>query len=638
MAQTHSLDLESGSSQYASISDASQTGLDITGDITLEAWFKAETLPSNAQMRLVSKYLSTGSQRGYSLFLEDVSGTLSLKFDYSDNGTTVYGTPATVSLSTGTWYHVAATLDASTGTVKLYLNGREVTSNVTAGRAILNNTAPFETGAMQGLAYFDGLIKDVRVFSDIRTQSEIIDDAHTENVTDANLEGEWNFNNAYTDSSGNSNDLTASGSPVFSTDIPWEAPTGIDGSTYLETNLLSYYTLDEASGTREDSTASGHDLTDGNTVGSVAGVIENAADFEADNSEYLSAGTTTDFNFTTGDFSVAMWVNMESLVTDAALVNHGAFNEDGWQINLFDTSGGVEVRFSTTGASTRARWDSILSAGAGYQHLVFTRTGTTIRCYVDGIDQGAPDSSTISGNPQSNTSRPLYLGAASQSGSGYAAFQFLDGQMDEVGIYTRVLHYGDVLDLYNDGSAIPYVGTTEYDQALTANAQALATLNKGMYKAMDVTAQASALLQSGLLYAKELIANAEATASMIRNEIRSVILTVTAEATATFTKLQSFFKTLTVTAQASATEARLKTLSKILTATAQATTSITRGLVVARTLVVTASATVTIGLQKELTKVITTTAQAVVSLLKDYGYIDKYPENEATYEDKYPEL
>jgi hypothetical protein len=41
---THSLDLELSSSQYAYITDANQTGLDITGDFTIEAWIKLNRL------------------------------------------------------------------------------------------------------------------------------------------------------------------------------------------------------------------------------------------------------------------------------------------------------------------------------------------------------------------------------------------------------------------------------------------------------------------------------------------------------------------------------------------------------------------------------------------------------------------
>ena len=56
MANSHSLDLESSSSQYASITDASQTGLDITGDLTIELWAKFESLPSEYNYSIVSKW------------------------------------------------------------------------------------------------------------------------------------------------------------------------------------------------------------------------------------------------------------------------------------------------------------------------------------------------------------------------------------------------------------------------------------------------------------------------------------------------------------------------------------------------------------------------------------------------------
>ena len=43
MANTHSLDLELGSSQYAYIDNGDQSGLGVTGDFTIEAWVRIET-------------------------------------------------------------------------------------------------------------------------------------------------------------------------------------------------------------------------------------------------------------------------------------------------------------------------------------------------------------------------------------------------------------------------------------------------------------------------------------------------------------------------------------------------------------------------------------------------------------------
>ena len=51
----------------------------------------------------------------------------------------------------------------------------------------------------------------------------------------------------------------------------------------LSTNLVAYYRLTEASGSRADSSGNGYTLTDNNTVGSRAGKVgANAALFAAD--------------------------------------------------------------------------------------------------------------------------------------------------------------------------------------------------------------------------------------------------------------------------------------------------------------------------------------------------------------------
>jgi hypothetical protein len=44
-SNTNAIDLEADKSQYLSVSDAVQAGLDITGDLTIEAWVKIESAP-----------------------------------------------------------------------------------------------------------------------------------------------------------------------------------------------------------------------------------------------------------------------------------------------------------------------------------------------------------------------------------------------------------------------------------------------------------------------------------------------------------------------------------------------------------------------------------------------------------------
>ena len=79
--------------------------------------------------------------------------------------------------------------------------------------------------------------------------------------------------------------------------LPWSS-----GSSLL-TGLVSWWNLDETSGTRADSVGSNH-LTDVNTVGYAAGKIGNAASFVAANNETLSTETA----LFEDDFTLSMWV------------------------------------------------------------------------------------------------------------------------------------------------------------------------------------------------------------------------------------------------------------------------------------------------------------------------------------------
>lgn len=173
---------------------------------------------------------------------------------------------------------------------------------------------------------------------------------------------------------------------------------------------------------------------------------------------------------------------------------------------------------------------------------------------------------------------------------------------------------------------------------ISVTAQAITSIVRQITKELTVTASGTPILTAGLLYVKELAVTAEATASIVKQQVTLVTLTVTAEATASLERIKNLSAELVATAQASTSIDRLKTLSKALTATAQATAEVIQsGVTISRELVVTASATVTMSLGKSLSRALTATASAVTSLLADFGYVDKYPENDATYQDKYPE-
>lgn len=496
MAQTHSLDLERSSSQYASIADGSQTGLDITGDMTIEAWIKKES--NNAREAIVSKFVDTGTQRSYMFSYLDTGGG-SLELGVSSSGAALTQVTATFAFATGTWYHVAVTYNAAAGTCIFYVNGRNVGTGSSLPTSIKNDAAPFVIGAYDTTAtpagFFDGLIKDVRVFNDIRTQAEVVADAHTEAVSDANLAAEWNFNNNYTDNTANNNDLSGSGTPTFSTDRPWAGDTQISGSTYIETSLSGYWDLDEASGTREDSTANNNDLTDNNTVGSAAGKINDGADFELSNGdEYLSItdAAQTGLDPTT-TFSYSGWVKFETLPASNEYFIAGKYGSSSrsWQLEAGVQPNGLYLLYTSDGTVSGTAYEEFDSAsgifgstGVWYHIVVAVDApNRRVSAWVNGIE--IPMTRRGSQNATSIFDGTMPFGMGAKDNGGTVVTEH-DGMIDEVGFWKgRLLHYGDVLELYNAGNGLPYISSTAYTQDLDEVITVVDTISKQAQKAVE---------------------------------------------------------------------------------------------------------------------------------------------------------
>lgn len=463
MAQTHSLDLEASSSQYASISDASQTGLDLSGSFSFEAWVKIESTFSGTTRYILGKAANPyPSARSYGFGVAESGGVYKLSLIHSNGSTQEFQQSDAWTFGLGTWYHLAVSFDAA-GDVKFYVNGAQHgAAKASALTSTAGNSADFVIGNTPYLigveGYWDGLLKDVRVFSDVRTQTEIAADARTQSVTDANLEGEWNLNNSYADSSGNGNTLTASGSPVFSTDIPWEGASVVSGSTYLETNLVSYWELEETSGTRVDSKGS-NDLADNNTVLSGTGIQGNAADFETDNSEKLTLADASQIGLEpSGSYSISLWVNPETLPSSGNLrILLGKFNgatTGSYGVSLFNNSGTTVIDFDSRQSSSEAAelvGNTSLSTSTWYHVVCVFNSTVNMSIFINGVLDATQ---TTTRTAPANTALDFTIGADSAGG------RYHDGLIDEVAFYSRALHYGDVLDLYNNGSGIIYASST----------------------------------------------------------------------------------------------------------------------------------------------------------------------------------
>ena len=210
-------------------------------------------------------------------------------------------------------------------------------------------------------------------------------------------------------------------------------------------NAIAWWSLDEVSGTRADSQGS-NDLTDHNTVGNTTGKQSNAADFESDNSEALYIADNADLSFGDEDFSISGWVKLESLALDAVwskYVTSGNHRE----YMLYINSSKFQWLVSSDGTSSTsvvADSEGTLSTGTWYFVTVYhDATANEIGVSVNG---GTIDTASHTTGVNDDTSE-FNLGAWEDHTT-----NFLDGALDEVVVWNKVLSQDEIDWLYNLGS------------------------------------------------------------------------------------------------------------------------------------------------------------------------------------------
>lgn len=219
----------------------------------------------------------------------------------------------------------------------------------------------------------------------------------------------------------------------------------------LKDNLISYFKLEEASGTRDDAHGS-NDLTDNNTVTQTTGKVGNAALFTAANSESLSitdaAQSGLDF---TGDYSFSYWINLNS-DPDSVIQDTITKWNDTVQFSYIHeiTATGYKV-FHRNGATQEAAEVTQTFATSTDYHIavVYDSTAGTFELFVNNSSIGTSAAIT---NSQDSTAI-FALGARNLDAGG---LRFLDGWMDEVAIWNRKITSGEISEIYNSGTGLGY--------------------------------------------------------------------------------------------------------------------------------------------------------------------------------------
>lgn len=219
----------------------------------------------------------------------------------------------------------------------------------------------------------------------------------------------------------------------------------------LTDNLIAYWGLEEASGTRNDSHST-HHLTDNNTVTQAVGKQGNAAQFTSANIERLTEVDTVGLSGSDRDFYVSGWVYFDTLTVAQGLFSKGT------------GSSNAALEYSLRYDFTNNRFQWRCSSGSGTTTLGLTNFGapsvTTwyfVEVYHDSVNNvlgGAVNRGTANTSSHStgvnNTAGAFGLGIEVNTGSP------LNGRMDEWGWWDRILSTAERNELYNAGAGRDY--------------------------------------------------------------------------------------------------------------------------------------------------------------------------------------
>ena len=270
----------------------------------------------------------------------------------------------------------------------------------------------------------------------------------------------------------------------------------------LSDNLISWWELNETSGTRVDAHGS-YDLTDNNTVGNGTGKQGNCADFIATNSEYLSSGTGfgTALGSSVTTFSMSFWFNADITSGNDGILSIGNFSNTQGEFNVHLSSNNLTTLFDN-GASTSSFGHSDTT---NWHHYAVSYNGSSYTIWLDNVKKHTAVSF-------SNTLN--FSGLKMILGGYYNTPYTYDGLLDEVGVWDKALSDAEVAELYNSGSGLAYAdlgGSTDYPLTASLGTFTLTGVATAFSKAMDMVASAGSFVLTGI--SATLLAGASITAS-----------------------------------------------------------------------------------------------------------------------------
>ena len=220
--------------------------------------------------------------------------------------------------------------------------------------------------------------------------------------------------------------------------------------------LVSYWPLDGDLLDAQDD----NDGSNGNprvAVGFEAGKFGDAGVFSGNNFVEITGGDESEFDFTGGDMSVSAWFTVDEFTGSwQALVAKG--EGGGWRVarrggdNVMSFAGGIgDIPGSAIGPDvTDGEWHNIVAIS---EHAVSSRLWVDGQLVAENVggpgDPGADPPVPPSPNLEDRENRMQIGGNPDSAGRSW------NGDIDDVGVWNRVLTPGEVAGIWNGGAGAP---------------------------------------------------------------------------------------------------------------------------------------------------------------------------------------
>jgi len=404
----HGFSTETSGAAYVSIAD--DAALDVgTGDFSMSLWFKTDD-DYDGYTALWRKG-GWGSE-GYSIGFTS-SNKLAINTATTPGGND-WGYTDTA-IEKGKWYHVVGVWDRSANQT-LYLNGVEQTMannyDISENTGSLDNSSSAAIGGASG-SRFAGCITEVALFKTIVLSDaevlELYNDGKALDVTThsqySTVTGYWRNNglSTWNDLSTNSNNGTVTGTETIL------IPQGVDSTRDAQGFIMN----------KQKDTSS-----------------LNMSSME----DYVEIGDNDTLDFGTGDFTIECWAKFAFINKNStwnSVVSLGGSIVSTTSAGLATKSG--KFYFNIGGTTTIGSTPTLV-VGDWY-HVVGTRTGTTMRLYIDSVVES---STATSSQTVTNTSNKT-IGDDTDATYNRAYEDAIDG----VKIYNKALDGTEILRNYN---------------------------------------------------------------------------------------------------------------------------------------------------------------------------------------------